>query len=134
VGALLELTGLQRFARRTPGALGRNWQKRVGLARALALRPEILLLDNPLGGADVREAGWWLNLLAQFSTGHEFMPDKRATTLVVSADDLRPWRERAKQFAVLRDGRFQVLGNRVQLADAPDSVVKELLAAETPNG
>jgi ABC-type transporter Mla maintaining outer membrane lipid asymmetry ATPase subunit MlaF len=134
VDALLELAELKPFARRTPGALGRNWQKRVGLARALALQPEILLLDNPLGGADVREAIWWLNLLAQLSAGHEIMPDKRATTLVVSADDLRPWRERARQFAVLRDGRFQVLGNRGQLAAAADSLVKELLADEAATG
>jgi putative ABC transport system ATP-binding protein len=129
VEALLELTGLKPMARRTPGALGRNWQKRTGLARALVLQPEILLLDNPLGGADVREAGWWLNFLTQLSAGHEFMPARRATTLVVAADDLRPWRERARQFAVLRDGRFHALGNRGQLAAAADSLVKELLAA-----
>jgi hypothetical protein len=46
------------------------------------------------------------------------------------ADDLRPWRDRARQFAVLRDGRLHVLGSRAQLADAADSVVKELLADE----
>lgn len=134
VEMLLELTELKPFARRAPGALGRNWQKRTGLARALALQPEILLLDNPLGSADVREAGWWLNFLAQLSAGHEFMPARRATTLVVSADDLRPWRERARQFAVLRDGRFHVLGDRAQLAAVADSLVKELLAAEAVNG
>lgn len=132
--ALLELAELRPFAHRTPGGLGRNWQKRVGLARALALRPEILLLDNPLGGADVREAGWWLNLLAELSTGHELMPDQRPVTLVVSADDLRPWRDRARQFAVLRDGRFHVLGSRAQLAGAADSLVKELLAAGPTTG
>jgi phospholipid/cholesterol/gamma-HCH transport system ATP-binding protein len=134
VDALLELTELKPLARRTPGALGRNWRKRAGLARALALQPEILLLDNPLGGADVREAGWWLSFLTQLSAGHEFMPDRRATTLVVSADDLSPWRERAKQFAILRDGRLETLGDRAQLAAAADSLVKELLAAGTANG
>jgi ABC-type transporter Mla maintaining outer membrane lipid asymmetry ATPase subunit MlaF len=134
VNQLLELTELMPFANSTPGTTGRNWQKRAGLARALALQPEILLLDNPLGGVDVREANWWLNLLSQLSGGHEFMPGKRATTLVVSADDLRPWRDRANQFAMLRDGRFETLGDRARLGDAADAQVKELLAAAAPNG
>ena len=67
-----------------------------------------------LAGVD---AGWWLHFLGQLSAGHEFMPDKRPTTLVVSVDDLRPWRDRAKQFAVLQEGRFEVLGDRAHLAD-----------------
>lgn len=134
VNQLLELTGLMPFANSTPGTMSRNWQKRVGLARALALQPEILLLDNPLGGVDVREVNWWLNLLSQLSAGHEVMPGKRGTTLVVSADDLRPWRDRAHQFAMLRSRRFETLGNRAQLGDAADALVKELLADAKPNG
>ena len=128
VEALLVCTELKPFANSTPGALGRNWQKRTGLARALALQPEVLLLDNPLGGADAREAGWWLNCLAQFAAGHPFMPGKRPTTLVVSTDDLRPWRGLATRFAVLREGRFEVLGDRSRLAPAADPLVKELLS------
>lgn len=107
VGQLLKITELSPWANNTPGVLGRNWRKRVGLARALALRPELLLVDNPLGGLDVRDAGWWLDFLAQLSVGHDYMPDKRPATLVVTADDVRPWRDRAKQFAVLRAGRFE---------------------------
>ena len=67
VEALLELTELSPWAESRPGALGRNWQKRVGLARALALEPDVLLLDNPLGGLDLRHTQWWLNFLGQLS-------------------------------------------------------------------
>ena len=121
VERLLAATGLTLWANSAPGPLGRSWQKRVGLARALALAPEVLLLDNPLGGADAQHAAWWLEFLGQLSAGHELMPGQRPVTLVVTADDLHPWRNRARQFAELRDGRFEV-------------VAKERLAAETPNG
>lgn len=108
VERLLAATGLTPWANATPGTLGRNWQKRVGLARALALSPEVLLLDNPLGGADAQHAAWWLDFLVGLSAGHELMPGRRPVTLVVTADDLQPWRNRARQFAGLRDGRFEM--------------------------
>lgn len=108
VELLLAATELTPWAHSTPGTLGRNWQKRVGLARALALSPEVLLVDGPLGGADAQHAAWWLEFLGRLSAGHDLMPGKRAVTLVVTADDLQPWRNRARQFAVLRDGRFDV--------------------------
>ncbi len=132
VKQLLALTELTPHADRAPSSLGRNWRKRASLARALALQPEILLVDNPLGGADVRDSAWWLAFLAALAAGHDFMPGKRRTTLVVAADDFRPWQGRASHFAVLRDGHFEVLGGRAELAAAGH--VKELLADHAPNG
>ena len=110
VAELLALTELEPWADSTPGTLGRAWQKRAGLARALALQPELLLLDNPLGGADARHAAWWLDFLGRLATG------ERATTLVVTADDLQPWRGHARQFARLQDGHFEVVAKEM-LAD-----------------
>lgn len=108
VETLLEFAELTPWANSTPGALGRNWQKRAGLMRAVALQPELLLLDNPLGGADARHAAWWQTTLGQLAAGHWSMPDKRATTLVVTTDDAQLWQNRARQFARLQDGRFEV--------------------------
>ena len=129
VEAMLEATELSHWANSRPGALGRNWQKRVGLARALVLEPEVLVLDNPLGGLDLRHTLWWLNFLGQLSAGGGFNQG-RPMTLVATAEDLRPWRLRATRFAVLQDRRLVTVGERSTLDAHNDPLVKELLANE----
>ena len=126
---LLELTELGPWADSTPGAMARNWQRRAALARALILRPEVLLLDNPIAGLDLRHRAWWLNLLEQLSRGHEWM-DKRPITLIVTTNDLRLWRGGSRQFALLRDKRFVVLGNWEQVEAASDELVREMRATQ----
>lgn len=125
VGRLLDLTGLTRWADERASALSRNWQQRAGLARALALGPEVLLLDAPLTGLDPRDERWWLDFLSQLSLGHEAVGG-RPMTLVVSCDDLRPWVKRADHFAVLRGQRFIPLPPGVAPAEA-DDVLLDLL-------
>jgi ABC-type transporter Mla maintaining outer membrane lipid asymmetry ATPase subunit MlaF len=89
----------------------------------------VLLLDNPLGGLDLRHANWWLAFLDQLSKGHSLL-DGRKMTLVVTAADLSPWKGRARQFAILRDKHFVVLGNWSQLEAASSELIQELLTAE----
>jgi ABC-type transporter Mla maintaining outer membrane lipid asymmetry ATPase subunit MlaF len=131
VETMLQLTELKPWANRKPDAVGRNWQKRAGLARALMLRPDVLLLDNPLTGLDLRTMSWWLNFLDQLSAGHMLLAG-RSMTLIVTAADLRPWQGRARQFAVLKGKQFVVLGSRTELALATDPLVQEMLAADQP--
>ena len=126
VRELVAAMELAPWAERVAGTLGRSWQKRVGLARALALKPEVLLVDNPLGGLDLRQVNWWLGFLEQLSRGHALM-QSRPMTLVVTAADLRPWKGRARQFAILRDRRFTVLGDWAQLRAASEELLHELL-------
>lgn len=128
VQRMLDWTELAPWADSTPSAMSRNWQKRVGLARALMLRPEVLLLDNPLAGLDLRHRGWWLNVLEQLSRGHEWL-GSQPMTIVLTANDLRLWRGRAKQFAVLREKRFVILGDWAKVESADDELVHELLAS-----
>jgi ABC-type transporter Mla maintaining outer membrane lipid asymmetry ATPase subunit MlaF len=124
---MLQLTELAPFADSTPGAIARNWQRRVGLARALMLRPEVLLLDNPLAGLDLRHRAWWLNLLEQLSRGHDWMKG-HPTTLLATTNDLRLWPGRARQFAILKDKHLVVLGDWTRVTAATDELVRELTA------
>ncbi len=130
VQALVELTGLEPWAGSTPGAVNRNWQQRIGLARALALKPDVLLLDNPLSGLDPRDVGWWLDTLDTLAAGHPIV-DGKPLTLVVTGDDLRPWRHRARQFAVLKNQQFIPLGQRADLDGHREPLLQELLPAES---
>jgi ABC-type transporter Mla maintaining outer membrane lipid asymmetry ATPase subunit MlaF len=127
----LEAFELGPWADSTPGAIGRNWHKRVGLARALTMRPEVLLVDNPLGGLDLRHTLWWLNFLSELNRGHPLMKNQPVTVIATTAD-LRPWETRAHQFAILRDKHFSVLGSWEQLETANKELLDELLI--TPGG
>lgn len=124
--SLLDELELGPWANTTPGAIGRSIQKRVGLGRALILNPELLLLDNPLGGLDPQQIHWWLGFLQRIGTGHPLMGNK-PVTLIATASDLRPWRARARQCAVLRGRSLQVVDNWNAGEPLGTSIVGELL-------
>jgi ABC-type transporter Mla maintaining outer membrane lipid asymmetry ATPase subunit MlaF len=130
---LLEVTGLAPVAERLPQTLGRNWQKRAGLARALTLRPQLLLLDNPLGGLDARHRGWWLNFLCALARGQSALAWP-PVTLVVADDSFQPWAGVATRFAALHEGRLVVVGDRAALECCGEPLVRELRQHELPAG
>jgi ABC-type transporter Mla maintaining outer membrane lipid asymmetry ATPase subunit MlaF len=127
VQALLERLELTPLADVQPARLAPHWRQRAALARALILRPELLLLDNPLSGLGARQAQWWLRVLDRLADG-DGLPGGLPMTLVVAADDLRPWRHSRRQYSLLRDRRFIPLGGWSGVESAADPVVKELLA------
>ncbi len=128
VMAVLELAGIGEFAHQAASQLNRSWRQRVALARALVLAPEVLLLDNPLAGLDPRHTRWWLDTLDQLNAGHAWLGG-RALSLVVTTDDLRPWQERARQFALLQGRHWVALGGRADLTGSGEASVREFLAA-----
>jgi ABC-type transporter Mla maintaining outer membrane lipid asymmetry ATPase subunit MlaF len=127
--ALLGLMELAPLADVTPANVAANWRQRAALARALILKPEILLLDNPLAGLGARHLQWWLRFLDRLSRGHEQFGGK-PMTICVTADDLRHWQNPHRKFALLRDKKFIPLGAWSDLETAGDPVVKELLAVQ----
>jgi phospholipid/cholesterol/gamma-HCH transport system ATP-binding protein len=131
VKLMLDLTELSNLSNARSSSLGRDAQKRAGLARALILHPEVLLVDNPLSGLDMRQANWWLNMLGQLAAGHSLFGGRRLT-LVVTIQDLRPWRNLDCHFAILKKQRFIALGHCPKFAGHTEPLVKELLAEALP--
>jgi ABC-type transporter Mla maintaining outer membrane lipid asymmetry ATPase subunit MlaF len=127
VAAMLELLELTPLADVTPANLAAHWRQRAALARALILQPEVLLLDNPLTGLGARHQQWWLQFLDRLAHGHEWFGGG-PVTLVVTADDLRPWKNERRKFALLRDKKFLPVGGWPEVESHCDPALKELLA------
>jgi len=131
MAAIEELLGameLKPVADVRPTDLAQSWQKRAGLARALVLRPDILLADNPLGALDSRHCHWWRRFLEGLSRGHTCLGDK-PLTIVVTTDDFRHWQGDRFKFALLKEKSFVPLGSWNQVLSSDEPLVKELLAA-----
>jgi ABC-type transporter Mla maintaining outer membrane lipid asymmetry ATPase subunit MlaF len=130
VQSLLDLMELTPLADITPANVSANWRQRAALARALVLKPDVLLLDNPFRGLGARHLQWWLRFLDRLWRGHEWSGG-RPMTMVATTDDLSRlagWRNDARQFALLKDKRFLALGLWSEVESSNDPDVKELLA------
>jgi len=133
VEKILQFAGLTLLANMTPSRVKPAERQRVALARALAMSPDVLLLDNPLAGLAAQEARWWRDCLADLSAGHDIVGGQ-PITLVVTCDDLRPWADQGKQFALLNQKRLMPMGGRVELAHSAEPLLQELLAAQFSTG
>lgn len=108
-GSVIDALELRSWLEQMPGSVGRQWLQRAGLARALVLEPELLLLDDPLSGLDARHTAWWVDLLGDLCRGkHPCLP--RPLTIVVTADTLAPWSDVATHCAVLENGALMPMG------------------------
>jgi len=103
VGELLELVGLARYADRRPDQLSGGERQRVALARALAVRPRLLLLDEPLSALDRR-------LRERLATElHDILRAEGTTALLVTHDQEEAFAV-ADRMAVMRQGRIVQAG------------------------
>ena len=114
VDQLLELVQLQQFGHRYPAQLSGGQRQRMALARALAVEPEVLLLDEPFGALDARvraELREWLRRL------HE---EVHVTTVFVTHDQEEAM-EVADQIAVMNHGVIEQVGGPRELYEEPAS-------------
>ena len=114
VDELLRLVQLEGLAERYPSQLSGGQRQRMGLARALAVEPRVLLLDEPFGALDARvrkELRAWLRRL------HEEVP---VTTVLVTHDQEEAM-EVADRIVLMNEGRIEQTGKPRDLYEHPAS-------------
>ncbi|MFI7585609.1 sulfate/molybdate ABC transporter ATP-binding protein [Spongisporangium articulatum] len=109
---LLELVHLEQFADRLPSQLSGGQRQRMALARALAVQPQVLLLDEPFGALDTqvrKELRDWLRRL------HD---EVHVTTVFVTHDQEEAL-EVSDELVVINHGRIEQVGTPTELYDNP---------------
>jgi phospholipid/cholesterol/gamma-HCH transport system ATP-binding protein len=113
--------GLAKDGQKLPSALSGGMQKRAGLARALVLKPEILLVDEPASGLDRITASEIDELLIKIKT-------ERHTTMVIVTHDIHGARKIGDKFAVLDQGRLLAFGTPEELDNRQDQRLQQFIS------
>ncbi len=114
VGAMLDLVQLTPYARRKPHQLSGGQQQRVALARSLAKRPQLLLLDEPLGALDKK-----LREQTQFELVN--IIEQVGVTCVMVTHDQEEAMTMASRIAVMSKGRVLQVGTPQEIYEYPNS-------------
>jgi phospholipid/cholesterol/gamma-HCH transport system ATP-binding protein len=117
---LLSSLGMSKDFEKLPGQISGGMQKRVGLARALALDPDILLFDEPTSGLDPITAAEISNLIAD-------LKKKRRMTGIVVTHDLRGARVFADRVVLLDKGKIVADGTLSELQNSQEPFVREFM-------
>jgi spermidine/putrescine transport system ATP-binding protein len=112
VGEALELVGLGGYEKRRPNQLSGGQQQRVALARALVNRPNVLLLDEPLGALD-------LKLRKRLQMELKRIQGEVGITFVYVTHDQEEALTMSDRIAVMNAGRVEQLGSPEELYDRP---------------
>lgn len=119
----LEEVGLETDYGKMPADLSGGMRKRVGLARAMALDPSILLVDEPSAGLDPITAGEIDELLCE-------LRDERGTTLVVVTHNIPSARKIGKRLMVLDQGKIVAEGTAEALDRSELPLVREFMKSK----
>jgi putrescine transport system ATP-binding protein len=114
VGEMLDLVQLGAYSKRKPHQLSGGQQQRVALARSLAKRPKLLLLDEPLGALDKK-----LREQTQFELVN--IIEKVGVTCVMVTHDQEEAMTMASRIAVMSKGRVQQVGTPEEVYEHPSN-------------
>jgi phospholipid/cholesterol/gamma-HCH transport system ATP-binding protein len=117
---LLSAVGMESGLEKLPSEISGGMQKRVGLARALALDPEILLFDEPMAGLDPITAAEIGRLIVE-------QQKKRNITSVVVTHEIRSAKLFADRFVLMNEGKILADGAFDELRKSRDTFVAEFL-------
>jgi phospholipid/cholesterol/gamma-HCH transport system ATP-binding protein len=120
VNQLLAEVGMDGQRDKMPANISGGMQKRVGLARALVMEPELLLLDEPTAGLDPISSGEIDDLVLKLKEEH------RMASMVVT-HDLHSARTIADWLALLDRGKVVMEGTFEELQQSDDAFVREFL-------
>lgn len=121
VEATLKEVGLENDRDKMPAQLSGGMQKRAGLARALVLQPEILLVDEPSSGLDRITASEIDDLLLKVKA-------ERHTTMVIVTHDLHGARRVGDRFAVLDEAKLLAIGTPKELDARSDEHLEQFIS------
>ena len=121
IDRVLRQVGLSGDRHKMPQELSGGMRKRAGLARALVLEPEILLVDEPSSGLDRITASEIDDLL---------LDQKRRTTMIIVTHDVHGARRIADRFAVLDRGDLAAFGTAQELENHENQVVRKLVTED----
>jgi phospholipid/cholesterol/gamma-HCH transport system ATP-binding protein len=127
VAEALDLVDLPDVASRFPAELSGGMRKRVGIARAIALRPKYLLYDEPTTGLDPVTSAVIDNLMIR-------MQKKIGVTGIVITHDMRSAYRVGTRIAMLYEGRVQQVGTVDEIQRTKDPIVRQFIEGRADLG
>ena len=121
VDEALELVGMKKFKDKTPHQLSGGQQKRVGIAGIIAMRPEIMILDEPTAGLDPQGVDQVLTILNNLN--------KDGMSIVISSHDIEMVNGFAEKIFVLYEGEILAVGDRHEIFSNKELLKKAHLKA-----
>jgi sulfate transport system ATP-binding protein len=114
VDELLALVGLTKWSEQRPSQLSGGQRQRMALARALAVQPKVLLLDEPFGALDA-------TVRAELRTWLRRLHDEQHVTTVLVTHDQEEAMEVADRIAVMNAGQIEQVGSPTEIYEQPAS-------------